>query len=165
MRPAFCSLDTPIGRLWVVVTVDGLRAISRGGLPPSGAEPDDAACASVLRELAFYFHGRLRRFSVELDLTDASAFDAAVWRACREIPYGETASYGELGLMAGYPRAGRAVGGAMARCPVAPVVPCHRVIRADGSLGGYGPEPWVKRWLLDFEAGHSGARTGSTHTR
>ena len=57
--------------------------------------------------------------------------------------------------MAGSPRAARAVGGAMARCPLFPVVPCHRVIHADGSIGGWGPDPWIKRWLLDLERGAS----------
>jgi methylated-DNA-[protein]-cysteine S-methyltransferase len=152
MPDAFTTLDTPIGRLWVVVAAAGLRAIGRGDLPPAGAEPDAAACASVVRELEAYFAGRLRQFTVRLDLTDVSAFDAAVWRAARTIPYGETVSYGELGMMAGYAQAARAVGGAMARCPVAPVVPCHRVVRADGSLGGWGADEWVKRWLLDLEA-------------
>jgi methylated-DNA-[protein]-cysteine S-methyltransferase len=58
--------------------------------------------------------------------------------------------------MAGYPRAARAAGNAMARCPFSPVVPCHRVIRADGSIGGWGTDTWVKRWLLDHERASTG---------
>ena len=79
------------------------------------------------------------------------AFDAAVYAAATAIPYGETASYGEVAAAAGSPRAARAAGGAMSRCPVFPVVPCHRVIHADGSIGGWGSELWLKRWFLDHE--------------
>lgn len=138
--------------MWVVVSPRGLVAIERSELPPAGAEPDGEAAASVLDELSAYFAGHLRRFETPLDMTGASAFDASVWRAAQTIPYGQTVSYGELALMAGHPGAARAVGGAMARCPVAPVVPCHRVIHADGSIGGWGRETWVKRWLLQLEA-------------
>jgi methylated-DNA-[protein]-cysteine S-methyltransferase len=150
---AFGTLDTPIGRLWVTVSPVGLVSIARGEVPPAGAEADPGPVAPVLRQLDAYFGGRLREFSLALDLTDAAAFDAAVWAAAREIGYGETVSYGELAMMAGHPGAARAVGGSMARCPVAPVVPCHRVIHADGSIGGWGAEPWIKRWLLDLERG------------
>ena len=102
---------------------------------------------------AAYFDGAPRTFAPALDLRGAGPFDAAVWTAARQIPYGETVSYGELAAMAGYPRAARAAGNAMARCPFSPVVPCHRVIHADGSIGGWGADTWVKRWLLDHERG------------
>jgi methylated-DNA-[protein]-cysteine S-methyltransferase len=116
---------------------------------------DPDAVAPVLTELERYFAGELRTFSTPLDLRGAGAFDAAVWSAARQIPYGETVSYGELAGMAGHPRAARAAGNAMARCPFFPVVPCHRVIHADGSIGGWGADTWVKRWLLDLERGAS----------
>ena len=116
---------------------------------PQATDPDPVV--PVLAELRAYFAGRLRAFSVPLDLRDAGPFDAAVWLAARQIPYGETVSYGELAAMAGRPGAARATGNAMARCPFSPVVPCHRVIRADGSIGGWGRDTWVKRWLLDLE--------------
>ncbi len=109
--------------------------------------------APAIAELETYFAGRLRAFSLPLDLRDAGAFDAAVWTAAGQIPYGETVSYGELAAMSGYPRAARAVGGSMSRCPLFPVVPCHRVIHADGSIRGWGSDPWIKRWLLDLEQG------------
>ena len=145
-------MDSPIGRLWVTVSPRGLVSISRGDLPdPGPAALDPPAVAPVIAELAAYFAGRLRRFTVPLDLDDAAPFDAAAWRAAGRIPYGETVSYGELAGMAGSPRAAQAAGGAMARCPLSPVVPCHRVIHADGSIGGWGRDPWVKRWLLDLE--------------
>lgn len=148
-------MESPIGRLWVAVSSDGLVGISRGPQPePSGdrsAALDRDAAEPAVTELTAYFAGRLRTFSMTLDLYGAGLFDAAVWLAARQIPYGATVSYGELAAMAGYPRAARAAGGSMRRCPFSPVVPCHRVIHADGSIGGWGTDTWVKRWLLDLE--------------
>ena len=146
--------DSPIGRLWVAVSPRGLVGISRGD-GPDAHDPvlDPDAVAPALRELEAYFAGRLRTFSIPLDFGAAAPFDRATWAAAREIPYGETVSYGELAAMAGHPRAARAAGNAMARCPFFPVVPCHRVIYADGSIGGWGSDTWVKRWLLDLERG------------
>lgn len=145
-------METPIGRLWVAVSPIGLVSISRGDLPEDrSATLDPPAVAPAIAELEAYFAGRLREFSTRLDLSLATAFDAAVWRAARQIPYGETVSYGELALMAGHPGAARAVGGSMSRCPLFPLVPCHRVIHADGSIRGWGSDLWIKRWLLDLE--------------
>jgi methylated-DNA-[protein]-cysteine S-methyltransferase len=80
-------------------------------------------------------------------------FERAVYEALLTVPSGETVSYGELARMAGYPRAGRAVGAAMARNPLPIVIPCHRVIKADGKLGNYGKDPRWKKILLDHERG------------
>ncbi|MEX0625578.1 MAG: methylated-DNA--[protein]-cysteine S-methyltransferase [Chloroflexota bacterium] len=151
--------DSPIGRLWVAVSSRGLVGVSRGDSPdrdfhgPLALDP--SAAATAIAELEAYFAGRLRTFSTPLDLRGARPFDVAVWTAARQIPYGETVSYAELAAMAGSPRAARAAGGSMARCPFSPVVPCHRVIHADGSIGGWGADTWVKRWLLDLERGGS----------
>lgn len=76
--------------------------------------------------------------AVPLDLRDRRAFDRAVLLAVRDIPWGQTASYGEIARRVGAPRAARAVGGAVSRCPIAVLIPCHRVIASDGTLGGYG---------------------------
>ena len=145
-------METPIGRLWVAVSSCGLVSITRGDLPEGGpATLDPPAVAPVLDELQAYFAGRMRDFSIPIDLRGAGSFDAAIWTATRQIRYGETASYGEVAVMAGYPGAARAAGGSMSRCPLFPVVPCHRVIHADGSIRGWGGELWIKRWLLDLE--------------
>ncbi len=147
-------MESPIGRLWVAVSSRGLVSITRGEDPDpdgGGRALDPDAVGPVLADLEAYFAGRLRSFQIPLDLGGAATFNAAVWAAARQIPYGETVSYGELAAMAGYPRAARAAGNAMARCPFFPVVPCHRVIHADGSIGGWGADTWVKRWLLDLE--------------
>ncbi len=145
-------METPIGRLWVAVSSGGLVSITRGDLPQDrSATLDPPAVAPVIAELDAYFAGRLSDFSIPIDLRAAGAFDAAIWTATRQIPYGQTVSYGELAMMAGHPGAARAAGGSMSRCPFFPVVPCHRVIHADGSIRGWGGELWVKRWLLDLE--------------
>jgi methylated-DNA-[protein]-cysteine S-methyltransferase len=145
--------DSPIGRLWIAVSSRGLVSITRGDLPEDrSATVDPEAAAPAIAELEAYFAGQLWDFSLPLDLRDAGPFDAAVWTATRQIPYGETASYGELAAMAGHPRAARAAGGSMSRCPLFPVVPCHRVIHSDGSIRGWGSDLWIKRWLLEMES-------------
>ena len=142
--------------MWAAVSPHGLVAISRGDSPDPDLDGprvmDPVAAGAAISELEAYFAGRLRTFSTPLDLRGAGPFDIAVWTAARQIPYGETVSYGELAAMAGFPRAARAVGNAMGRCPFSPVVPCHRVIHADGSIGGWGADAWIKRWLLDLES-------------
>jgi methylated-DNA-[protein]-cysteine S-methyltransferase len=160
-RASFASLDSPIGRLWLSGTDAGLLLITRaddpapllGELSRRGyqAAPDGTQLADATAWLAAYFDGSRTSPSMPLDTTDVSPFDAAVYRATIQIPYGETASYGDVAGMAGSPRAARAVGRAMSRCPLFPVVPCHRVIHADGSINGWGRDLWVKRWLLRFE--------------
>jgi methylated-DNA-[protein]-cysteine S-methyltransferase len=149
-------VESPVGRLWVAVSPRGLVSVTRGEDPDpdtGGRILDPDAVAPALAELEAYFAGDLQTFTIPLDLGGAGRFDAAAWTAARQVPYGETVSYGELAAMAGHPGAARAAGNAMARCPLSPVVPCHRVIHADGSIGGWGADTWVKRWLLDLEQG------------
>jgi methylated-DNA-[protein]-cysteine S-methyltransferase len=86
-----------------------------------------------------------------LDTTGLSAFDARVYEAVRTIPAGETVTYGEVAALIGSPGAARAVGGAMARCPFFPAVPCHRVVRAADGWSGWGGDVALKRRLLDAE--------------
>jgi methylated-DNA-[protein]-cysteine S-methyltransferase len=146
------STETPIGRLWLAGSDDGLRWIRREGFADwDDAEPDVDALADVVAQLTGYFSGAVHAFDLLLDLAGVSAFDRSVWAATARLPYGTTASYGDVAAAVGAPGAARAVGNAMARCPLTPVIPCHRVIRADGSLGGWGRDRWVKRWLLDHE--------------
>lgn len=170
---SFASLETPIGRLWLSGTDAGLLVVSRSDDPGAlladldrrrwGAIADAESLGIALRELAAYFAGSLRAFSISPDLREIPAFEAAVYRASLAIPFGEAISYGELAAMAGSPRAARAVGNAMARCPFFPVVPCHRVIRANGSIGGWGADEWVKRWLLEHEGGRAARKRAPRH--
>ena len=89
------------------------------------------------RAVVDYFEGKRARFPIEIDLSSVPPFYRSVLEACRRIPYGQTASYADLARAVGKPNAARAVGGAMARNPLPLVVPCHRVLRADGSIGGF----------------------------
>jgi AraC family transcriptional regulator, regulatory protein of adaptative response / methylated-DNA-[protein]-cysteine methyltransferase len=101
-------------------------------------------------ELGRYFGGVLRRFEVPLDL-GGTAFQRRVWRRLQEIPFGDTVTYSRIAKELGRLDAVRAVGQANGRNPVAIVVPCHRVVRTDGSLCGYGGGLWRKQWLLQHE--------------
>jgi methylated-DNA-[protein]-cysteine S-methyltransferase len=103
-------------------------------------------------QLRAYFDGRLRQFQLPLDL-GGTAFQRSVWQELLEIPYGETRTYAEIAEAIGHPTAVRAVGAANGQNPVAIIVPCHRVIRTGGGLGGYGGGLDAKRALLDLERG------------
>ncbi|MBV9594074.1 MAG: methylated-DNA--[protein]-cysteine S-methyltransferase [Actinobacteria bacterium] len=109
----------------------------------------------VRRELAEYFAGERQQFTLTLHPLGTS-FQQLVWRHLRQIGYAETSSYGRLAAQIGSPDAARAVGLANGRNPISIVVPCHRVIGADGSLTGYGGGLEAKRWLLAHEARHAG---------
>lgn len=117
---------------------------------------DDEALYPVVTQLEHYFAGELRSFDIPLDLAGLTPFTRAALEAIREIPYGETAGYGEVAITAGIPRAARAVGTACANTPISVVIPVHRVVRSDGSLGEYGGRPEVKRALLALESGIEG---------
>ncbi len=109
----------------------------------------------VIYQLDAYFARKLRQFWVSLDLRGTD-FQRRVWELVRTIPYGETRSYGQIAGALGHPRASRAVGGANGANPVSIIVPCHRVIGADGRLVGYGGGLDRKQALLDLEAAKSG---------
>jgi methylated-DNA-[protein]-cysteine S-methyltransferase len=127
-----------------------------GGRQNSEAAPEDrTALDRWVGELEAYFRGeRLAWDAEEIGLADLQIgpFDRAVFATLLSVPPAATVSYGALAEMAGFPRAARAVGNAMASNPIPIVVPCHRVIRADGSLGNYGSDPAWKEWLLKHEA-------------
>lgn len=127
------------------VCPDGAAAVAS----PGTCEVLDVAAGLLAR----YFAGERVSFDMPLDLTGLGAFGAAVLRACGEIGYGETCSYGELAVRAGRPRAARAVGQVMRRNPLAPLVPCHRVVGCTGALTGFGAGLEMKRRLLALEGG------------
>jgi methylated-DNA-[protein]-cysteine S-methyltransferase len=123
---------------------------------------DEAAIADVRRQVEEYCAGERTVFEIER-AARGSDFQRAVWEALMDIPYGETRSYGEIAKTIGQPQAARGVGAANAANPIALIVPCHRVIGADGSLTGYGGGLPLKRALLAHEAAHrpASARTGT----
>ncbi len=146
--------DTPIGALTVTETDGAITSIA------FGAQADVAECAetSLLRaaeaELRAYFAGTLREFSVPIRMV-GSEFSMRVWVALREIPYGQTVSYGELAVRVGNPKAARAVGMANHRNPIPVIVPCHRVIGANGKPVGYADGIGTKTILLNLERENS----------
>lgn len=111
---------------------------------------DDRPFKLLSGELMSYFAGRLRVFTVRLDVR-GTPFQGRVWRALMSVPYGAVVTYGELARMAGVPDAARAVGGAMNRNRVPIIIPCHRVVAAGGKIGGYGGGLDIKRALLEVE--------------
>ncbi|MFF7486104.1 methylated-DNA--[protein]-cysteine S-methyltransferase [Streptomyces luteogriseus] len=113
---------------------------------------DDTLFAEAEEQLKAYFAGELKEFTVELSLA-GTPFQRAVWDELRRIPYGETRTYGQLADSLGTPTASRAVGLANGRNPIGIIVPCHRVIGANGGLTGYGGGLERKQRLLDFERG------------
>jgi methylated-DNA-[protein]-cysteine S-methyltransferase len=153
----YSTLSTPIGELLLTADEDGaLTAVHLPNRHPEtlGWERDDLALAEARRQLSEYFAGE--RTAFDLPLRPAGApFQLRVWEALLRIPYGETASYGELARELGHPGAARAVGAANGRNPLAIVVPCHRVIGASGSLTGYAGGLECKRALLDLEVGRA----------
>jgi methylated-DNA-[protein]-cysteine S-methyltransferase len=143
-------LDTPIGTLGLVGSDDGLRAVYFDGarVSPEGSSPvlDEAA-----RQLQAYFAGELLDFALQLDLR-GTEFQRGCWLALATIPYGQTVSYGEQARRLGLgPAAARAVGAANGQNPLPIVLPCHRVIGANGSLTGFGGGLDTKRFLLELE--------------
>jgi methylated-DNA-[protein]-cysteine S-methyltransferase len=152
------SMNSPIGPLTLTAVggvLTGVHMNEQRHIPkiPDGCERDDAGLAHIVEQLDAYFAGELCDFELPMNM-HGTDFQRRVWAALCEIPYGETISYGELARWVGNPKASRAVGLANGRNPVAIVVPCHRVIGADGSLTGYGGGLDRKVWLLEHEAAH-----------
>ena len=149
------TTPSPVGFITVAgdgAAVTGLRMEDQAYPPAAvaGWVRDDTAFEDVVDQLDEYFAGTRTEFDVTLRLV-GTEFQRRVWSALLEIPYGETISYGELARRIGQPSASRAVGLANGRNPVGIIVPCHRVIGADGSLTGYGGGIARKRALLDLE--------------
>jgi methylated-DNA-[protein]-cysteine S-methyltransferase len=160
---AFAVVASPLGDLLLAATDRGLVRLA---YVPDGPEPVLAdlvdrlsprlarrpeQLAPTARQLDEYFSGSRTRFDVGLDWRLAAGFGRAVLEATATIPYGEVGTYGEVALQAGSPGAARAAGGALGANPLAIVIPCHRVVRSGGALGGYGGRPERKRFLLELE--------------
>lgn len=156
-------VTTPVGDVLISVTAHGLAAISylthrslgesaedlaRRGIIPGD---DKGTIMRVIDQLTRYFDRNLTAFDVAFDLTGASDFTRRVLDATRAIPYGEVRTYGEVAAMIGTPGATQAVGNALGMNPIPIVIPCHRVVRSDGSMGSYTGGVNIKRVLLDIE--------------
>lgn len=145
------TIDSPVGPL--LLTSDGTaltRLLFDGTADPSWSRAPCAVLDHATAQVAEYFAGERTDFDLPLDPA-GTEFQRATWLALRAIPYAETINYGQLAGRVGNPRASRAVGLANGRNPISIVVPCHRVIGANGSLTGYGGGLDRKRLLLDLE--------------
>lgn len=159
----YARMTSPVGSIWVASTEAGLCAVTLGDaqpdtlfdwlaehVGPEQPQENTEALKPALAQLREYFSRVRRTFELPLDVR-GTAFQRAVWDAVARIPYGETASYGEIAQRIGKPRAARAVGAAVGANPLPIIIPCHRVIGADGSLTGYGSGLDVKERLLRLE--------------
>ena len=143
------TFESPLGTLYLLFSGKNLtsldfskpdRMIGRQPGPPQ-----------VRKELQEYFEKGRKLFTVRISLEIGSDFDHKVWRALAEIPYGETRTYKWLAEKVGRPNASRAVGQSLSRNPLPIILPCHRIIESDGSIGGYSAGSEIKRRLLDME--------------
>jgi len=158
------ELPSPVGPLTLIATDRGLRAVlwpddDRVDVDSEMADADAAAnpvLADAARQLTEYFEGDRTEFELPLDPV-GTPFQLEAWTALRSIPYGETVTYGEQAARMGDRRKARAVGAANGKNPLSIVVPCHRVVGADGSLTGFAGGVETKAWLL----AHERATTGS----
>jgi len=153
--------DSPIGSLALVSDGGRLVGLHFAGwtLPSTAVNGADEVLLRTGRQLDAYFAGELKTFDIPLGL-DGTPFQLRVWSALRDIPFGQTRSYGQLAASLGAPSAMRAVGAANGRNPIAIVVPCHRVVGADGSLTGFGGGIERKKFLLNLEQGRDLRLTG-----
>lgn len=149
-------LNTPIGPVLIAGDADAIRRIAfpKNGKPvqpePEWKHSARGPVGEAIRQLREYFAGRRTGFDLPL-APQGTPFQRAVWRQLQDIPYGGVISYGELARRVGNPKASRAVGAANGANPIPIVIPCHRVIAADGKLGGFGGGLPVKQALLQLE--------------
>ena len=157
MSTTFQTIASPLGELLVVADGDGLTDLILPGedtLSPADATQGGAIVDGVVKQLEAWFAGKRTDFDVPL-APRGTDFQQGVWRALCDVPFGATATYGEIAQAVGRPTATRAVGAANGRNPIPIIIPCHRVIGANGALTGYsgGGGLVTKRWLLDHEHG------------
>jgi methylated-DNA-[protein]-cysteine S-methyltransferase len=166
--PRYLVCPSPIGDILIVTEDDALVTVHpfdgplyaevarvslalRAGLEPVSPDEPAGLHARAAAQLDEYFEGERQTFDLPLNWRLVRGFTLDALQAVCDIPYGETAGYGEVAIAAGSPRAARAVGTACATTPFSIVVPVHRVVRSDGSLGEYGGHPEVKEFLLNLE--------------
>ena len=144
------SIETPLGALYAIADEEALIQLefdSESDIPEGNLPP----LVSIKKELEAYFSKKLTRFKTPVRL-HGTPFQVEVWEALQRIPYGQTCSYVDIAKKLGHPRAYRAVGNANGCNSLAIIIPCHRVISADGTLGGYGSGLHRKEWLLKLES-------------
>lgn len=155
MSTCFTQIESPLGRLLLAANDGGLRYIifsseTQPARPDPSWREDPAPLTQAIRQLQAYFAGDLETFNLRL-APQGTPFQMEVWQRLRDIPYGQTISYGELARRIGNPKASRAVGLANGSNPIPIVIPCHRVIGSNGKLTGYGGGLPIKEKLLALE--------------
>ena len=172
VRVGYGIMDSPLGPLWIAVGPRGVVNIHYGVTPDPrelaritraygpGVLPDRRSCDRVLTELDQYFAGRRKRFDVEVDLAPLTPFQQRILMATARVPYGELTTYKVVARQAGNEQASRAAGAALGANPIPIVVPCHRIVAADGTLGGYAGGLAAKRRLLALERGKAEVPAG-----
>ncbi len=164
----YSTIETPLGTVWFAAGEKGLkflllryfddRRVAQELRKAKGAKlsRDDKALRHLSAQLKRYFDGDKVRFDVDVDLSTGTPFQQSVWKAVKKVPYGRLVSYKKIAGDVGNRRAARAVGNALAANPIPIVIPCHRVIRRDGGLGGFtGGIRWKKK-LIELELGQKG---------
>ena len=153
-KKCWTTMKTPVGELFIAgrdgKLTDVLFRRPRKGFPGPMWEKSDKPFGEVKKQLAEYFRGKRRKFDLKL-APEGTPFQLAAWRQLRRIPYGKTISYGEQASRIGNPKAARAVGAANGENPISIIVPCHRVIGADGRLTGFGGGLGKNKKLLELE--------------
>ena len=160
METALYKYRGPVGDLFCLFEGGVLIDMSMGKDAAAGCKQGaikvnknvSPAARAFFRELDAYFEGTLRKFSREIGFSSGTPFERRIWKVLLGIPYGETRSYKWVAERAGRPGAARAAGRAIGKNPIPIVVPCHRVIASDGSLGGFSCGVEIKRWLLEHES-------------
>ncbi|MCV6615698.1 MAG: methylated-DNA--[protein]-cysteine S-methyltransferase [Cellvibrionaceae bacterium] len=153
------TIPSPIGELQVCADNNGICAILYAPAPDYQLSPNphtEAAC----HQLSQYFNGERKQFELPIS-PQGSEFQTQVWQQLQRIPYGQTRSYGEIAKALNKPNAVRAVGGANGKNPIPIIVPCHRVIGANGKLTGFAGGLEAKAWLLAHEQGSAGEKIGN----
>ena len=157
-KPVFSHTDSPLGPMLLAATPLGLAGAwfvhSQRDTPDPAAwteNPDHPTLLQATSQLNAYFAGQRQQFALPLDLRHGTAFQQAVWQALLSIPFGQTTRYGAVAARIGRPTAVRALGAAVGRNPISIIVPCHRVVGADGSLTGYAGGLDRKTALLQLE--------------
>ena len=172
-------IDSPLGPLWIAVGPKGVLAIHYGAEPSHkelarivrtygpGVLPDARRADPVARELDQYFAGKRKSFDVAVDLSPLTAFQQRILGATARVAFGDVSTYAQVAAKAGSEKASRAAGQALGSNPIPIVVPCHRILASDGSLGGYAGGLEAKRVLLQLERGSvpAGGWQKATHDR
>jgi methylated-DNA-[protein]-cysteine S-methyltransferase len=143
--------NSPIGTLKLVCSNEALEELAFCTCKAQNTQNLPQIILTCKEQLDSYFKGELREFDIPIKFSKGTPFQQSVWQELAKIPYGQTKSYKEIATSINNPKAVRAVGGANNKNPISIIIPCHRVIGADGKLVGYGGELWRKEFLLNLE--------------